>query len=177
MNARNLCLSSPLFFPNHRGDCRKAAGPHLAAGLGEQQRGPQHRQHAEHALLQQQHGLAQPPPPRARPDSRKAWLWFLCQERVNFNINIACCIHPPTQGESQCAPWTSMWESEGGGLPRQPLTGLGAYNVKHVPVFKMLLCPGKNIYNLGPWVPPRLKELVKGWQPGRTGETWPKIPL
>lgn len=73
-NARNVCLSSPLFFPTYRGDCRKAAGAHLAAGLGEQQRGPQHRQHAEHALLQQQHGLAQRPLPRARPDSSAAGL-------------------------------------------------------------------------------------------------------
>lgn len=69
MNACNMCLSSPLFFPDYRGDRGKAAGPHLPTGLGEQQRGPQHRQHAEHALLQQQHGLAPPPLPRAQPDS------------------------------------------------------------------------------------------------------------
>ena len=53
-------LSSPLLFINCRRDCRKAAGPHLPTSLGKQQRSAQHRQHAEHALLQQQHGLACP---------------------------------------------------------------------------------------------------------------------
>lgn len=63
------CLSLPVFLVICRGDCRKAASPHLPAGLREQQRGSQHRQHTEHALLQQQHGLAQRPLPRAGPDN------------------------------------------------------------------------------------------------------------
>lgn len=41
-----------------RWKCQPTAGAEAPAGLGEQQRGPQHRQHAEHALFQQQHGVA-----------------------------------------------------------------------------------------------------------------------
>lgn len=64
MCTRNTRVSSSLFFINRRADSRKAASAHLPAGLGEQQRGAQHRQHAEHALLQQQRSLA----PRLRPE-------------------------------------------------------------------------------------------------------------
>lgn len=64
MRTRNTRVSSSLFFINRRADGRKAASAHLPSGLGEQQRGAQHRQHAEHALLQQQRSLA----PRLRPE-------------------------------------------------------------------------------------------------------------
>lgn len=37
----------------------RPADPEVPARIGEQQRRPQHRQHAEHAVLQQQHGVAQ----------------------------------------------------------------------------------------------------------------------
>lgn len=47
-----------------------------------------------------------------------------------------------------------------------------------MPVFKMLLCPGKNIHNLGPRVLPKLKELLKDNPDSMTSkEMWPEIPL
>lgn len=50
--------SNPLLPPS-RWDSWHTAGPEDPAGLREQQRGPQYRQHAKHPLLQQQHGVAQ----------------------------------------------------------------------------------------------------------------------
>lgn len=185
MNARNMCLSSPLFFTNYRGDCREAAGPHLPAGLGEQQRGPQHRQHAEHALLQQQHGLAPPPPPppRARPDGtggrtpeRLDCGSFVKREWIS--INITCCIHPPTQGESPCAPWTSVCEkAKVVALPTSPsqVRGLTMWNTCQF--LKCCFVQVRTSIIWGPEFYPGLKELVKGWQADRTREMWPKIPL
>lgn len=65
-----LCVDS-------RWNRRHTGDPEAPAHLREQQRGPQYRQHTKHALLQQQHGLAQrltPQDPKLRrATAKKSW--------------------------------------------------------------------------------------------------------